>query len=48
MSKKKHEYSNIMPDQQRKYAKMGRMASGAGKTMKSTSNAKANNYRVRG
>jgi hypothetical protein len=48
MTKKNHEHGNILPEQQRKVAKMGRMASGAGKTMKSTSNAKHNNYRVRG
>ncbi len=48
MTKKNHQPSNIRPDQQRKIAKMGRMASGAGKTMKSTNNAKNNNYRVSG
>jgi hypothetical protein len=48
MTKKNHMPANILPEQQRRIAKMGRMARGAGKTMKSTSNAKQNNYRVNG
>lgn len=43
MSKKNPFATSIRPVMQRKIAKMGRLASGAGKTMRSTGNSKHNN-----
>ncbi|MBX4187322.1 MAG: hypothetical protein KW802_03670 [Candidatus Doudnabacteria bacterium] len=48
MTKKNHQPDNIRPEMQRRIAKTGRMASGAGKTMKATNNSKANNTHVNG